>query len=81
MLYQVNVSTPAWSPDGKSIAFVRGKGGNWDVYVMNADGSHRRKLTKSPSEDAFPSWSPDGKTMAFTHLTRSAPTPAPMGST
>ena len=36
---------------------------------MNADGTHRRKLTKSLSEDAFPSWSPDGKTIAFTHLT------------
>ena len=36
---------------------------------MSADGTHRRKLTKSLAEDAFPSWSPDGKTIAFTHLT------------
>jgi len=67
--YQENTSTPAWSPDGKRIAFVRGKGRNSDIYVMNADGTHRRKITKSLSEDAFPSWSPDGKTIAFTHLT------------
>ena len=35
--YQVNTSTPAWSPDGRRIAFVRGTGGNSDIYVMNGN--------------------------------------------
>ena len=30
--------------------------GNYEIYVMNADGSSMRRLTKSPSKDQFPSW-------------------------
>ena len=66
--YQANNSTPSWSPDGKRIAYVRLHGGNPDVYLMNADGSHRRNLTRSASGDAFPSWSPDGKRIAYTRV-------------
>ena len=35
---------PAWSPNGRSIAFVSDQGGAWGLWVMNADGSGRRKL-------------------------------------
>ena len=57
---------PAWSPDGKKIAFVRILGDVWDIYVMNADGTRQRDLTKeNPWSDWDPDWSPDGKRIAF----------------
>ena len=69
--YQANNSTPSWSPDGKRIAYVRLHDGNPDVYLMNADGSHPRNLTRRAPEDAYPRWSPDGKRIAYTRVDRS----------
>ena len=40
---------PAWSPDGRKIAFVSDRDGNSEIYVMNADGSGQRSLTRNPS--------------------------------
>jgi len=56
-----------FSPDGKKIAYVcslaDGKG---DVWLMNADGSQKTRLTKrDDTYDYFPSWSPDGKFIVF----------------
>ena len=39
-------TTPAWSPDGRKIAFVSNRDRNGEIYVMNADGSGLRKLTQ-----------------------------------
>ena len=52
---------PRWSPDGKRIAFTRLD----DLYVMNADGSHVRKIVSGPGHELYPAWSPDGRTIAF----------------
>jgi dipeptidyl aminopeptidase/acylaminoacyl peptidase len=56
---------PAWSPDGRKIAFRSTRNGNRDIYVMNADGSGKRNLTRNAAWDSRPSWSPDGRTIAF----------------
>ncbi|MEO6056692.1 MAG: LpqB family beta-propeller domain-containing protein [Gemmatimonadales bacterium] len=55
---------PAWSPDGRSIAFTSHRTGRWQVYVMNADGSGQTQLT-SGSFATSPDWSPDGTKIAF----------------
>jgi Tol biopolymer transport system component len=56
---------PAWSPDGRKIAFRSTRNGNRDIYVMNADGSGKRNLTRNAAWDSRPSWSPDGQKIAF----------------
>jgi len=56
----------AWSPDGEQIAFIRP--GEDGTYVMNADGTHRTRLTDlgSASDSCNnPVWSPDGQRIAF----------------
>jgi Tol biopolymer transport system component len=66
---------PVWSPDWEKVAFVQERGGdvyglarNSDIYGMNADGSGRRRLTRSPQNDGDPVWSPDGRRLAFVRV-------------
>ncbi len=57
---------PAWSPDGKRIAFASNRPGNMEIYSVNADGSDPRRLTNSAAADTAPCWSPTGTEIAFT---------------
>jgi Tol biopolymer transport system component len=56
---------PAWSPDGEQIAFSRDNGFTPNLYVMNADGSGRRRVTQEPIHVWGASWSPDGQRLTF----------------
>jgi TolB protein len=53
---------PRWSPDGKEIAFVSQRDGNAEIYVMNANGSHQRNVSRNPNaHDNVFAWSPAQK--------------------
>ena len=67
---------PVWSPDGRRIAFTKGRADALDdgessparleeIYVMNADGSEQRRLTRNELPDGGPEWSPDGQKILF----------------
>ena len=47
------------------ISFMSHRDGNWEIYVMDADGDSQRNLTNNDFDDQSPSWSPDGKRIAF----------------
>ena len=57
-------TTATWSPDGRKIAFVSDRAGSAEVYVMNADGSGQRRLTRNAKPKELV-WSPDGRMLAI----------------
>jgi TolB protein len=63
-----NELSPVWSPDGKRLLFQADRDvpvGNRELYVMNADATGLKRLTRYPGQDNWPTWSPDGKRIAF----------------
>ena len=58
---------PAWSPDGRRLAFSRLVDDQWDIFVRERDGTLTR-ITNTPGglSETSPAWSPDGSKLAFT---------------
>jgi len=68
---------PGWSPDGGQIVFIsnvvksetssRGpaRGGNWQIWTMRPDGTHRHQITHDADRHREPVWSPDGTKIAY----------------
>ena len=56
---------PEWSPDGTQLAFSSNKDGDFEIFLMNPDGSGVRRLTDNGVLDRDPTWSPDGNSIVF----------------
>jgi len=60
------VTNPAFSPDGRTVAFSAQYDGNTDVYVVPVEGGVPRRLTWHPGADIVQAFTPDGKAVLFT---------------
>ena len=58
---QVSAKAPATA----KIAFSSNRDGNWEIYLMNPDGSQQERLTQNNARDFSPVWSPDGEQILF----------------
>ena len=61
----VHLSQTAWSSDNRRLAVASKADGNWEVYVVEVDGSGYRNLTNLSSSDWYASYSPDARHIAF----------------
>ena len=63
-----DAQSPAWSPDGRQIAYSTNSThpiGNYEIYLMNTDGTHMQRLTTSDGDSDSPAWSPNGQQIAY----------------
>ena len=58
-------SEPAWSPDGRFLAYSSDRGGHFEIYVQPVGEGNAVQITHSPAHAWQPAWSPDGKRIAF----------------
>ncbi|MCO8274105.1 serine hydrolase [Actinoplanes sp. TRM 88003] len=58
-------TSPAWSPDGRQLAFLRGGDGAAQIWLLPADGGEAEAVTDLPKGAGAPVWSPDGTRIAF----------------
>jgi dipeptidyl aminopeptidase/acylaminoacyl peptidase len=59
-------TSPAWSPDGKTMAFLSSRDGTSQVYVLSMEGGEAHAVTHLSTGADVVKWSPDGRTIAFT---------------
>lgn len=56
---------PWWSPNGEQLVFESNRDGDWELFVIDSDGSNEEQLTINSFEDRNPSWHPDGDKILF----------------
>lgn len=59
---------PAFSPDGRRVAFASDRSGNWDIWIVGLDGQQPVQVTQGPANQVSPSWSPDGRSLVYCSL-------------
>jgi Tol biopolymer transport system component len=57
---------PSWSPDGTKILFSSNRSGNYDIWIMDSDGSNMVQLTSNSSDEKYAVWNHAGNKIAFT---------------
>jgi TolB protein len=62
---EAEYASPAFSPDGKQIAFCSTRAGEWDIYTMDIDGKNVVQVTNDPMQHIHPSFSPDGTRLVY----------------
>src|SRR5262245_37333191 len=65
-MHEAHEINPAFSPDGRWIAFSSNRHGSYDVFVVSARGGKPRRLTYDSAADYVCGWAPDGKSVLFT---------------
>lgn len=56
---------PAWSPDGRAMAFVSDESGNYQLHVLELESGARRQVTDAPGHVSSPVWHPSGDSIVF----------------
>ncbi len=58
---------PIWSPNGDRIAYISNRDGNWEIYIMDTDGTNTSRITQHDADDGLQglAWSSDGRFIAF----------------
>ncbi|MGH9534192.1 MAG: prolyl oligopeptidase family serine peptidase [Terriglobales bacterium] len=70
---------PVWAPDSRQLALlVSGPDGQAQIYLVAADGGHRRRLTDLDGDLASPAWSPSGHSLAFLFIPNAPRAPGPL---
>ena len=59
---------PALSPDGRTVAFWRGDGADYGLYLVDVDGSNERRILTRTEKVRAPAWSPDGTKIVYSHV-------------
>jgi len=62
---------PAWSPDGRTIAFAGNRNSSYQIFLMNPDGSNVRLLASTEGRGTAPKWAADGRSVYYTVCRRS----------
>ncbi|WP_407356649.1 TolB family protein [Methanolobus sp. WCC5] len=59
---------PSISPDGSRLVYTSRASGNYDMWVMDTDGTDRSRLTDAPGDESSPSWDPDGTSIVYSSM-------------